>query len=88
MMFTDGITEAAAPGGEEFGEERLIAATKTGREHQLEGLQFNVLEHVKEFCNSQMSDDVTLLMIAAGTEQDQDIRGKNTDETLYAGVQS
>jgi len=91
MLFTDGITEAAAPGGEEFGEERLIAATKNGREHPLEGLQFDVLGHVREFCNSQMSDDATLLMIAAATEFERDkdrIDGKSMDETQYAGVQS
>jgi sigma-B regulation protein RsbU (phosphoserine phosphatase) len=91
MLFTDGITEAAAPGGEEFGEERLIAATKTGREHPLAGLQFDVLGHVKEFCNSQMSDDATLLMVAAAIPETPDkelIGGKNTDETLYARVQS
>lgn len=93
MMFTDGITEAEAPSGEEFGEERLIAATKTGLENPLESLQFDVLGHVKEFCKSQMSDDATLLMIAASAARPEEpdrelIRGKNTDEILYAGAPS
>jgi phosphoserine phosphatase RsbU/P len=91
VLFTDGITEATAPGGEEFGEERLIAATKTGREHPLQGLQLDVLGNVREFCNSKMSDDATLLMIAAATGAERDlehIRGKNTDEIMYAGVPS
>jgi phosphoserine phosphatase RsbU/P len=93
LLFTDGITEAMAPSGEEFGEERLIAATKTATEPVLEDLQSCVLGSVKDFCNSQLSDDATLLMIAAVAarpeERDRElIRGKNTDEIIYAGVPS
>ena len=92
LLFTDGITEAAALGGEEFGEERLIAATKTGRQRPLQGLQLDVLGHVREFCNSHMSDDATLLMIAAAVatkERDKEpVHRKNTDENVYAGASS
>lgn len=90
LLFTDGITEAAAPGGEEFGEERLIAATKTARQRPMQGLQLDVLGNVREFCNSEMNDDATLLLIAAAPpkpqDQDKELHGKNADETLYAGV--
>lgn len=92
LLFTDGITEATALNGEEFGEERLITATQTAQQCPLQGLQLDVLGHVKEFCNSQMNDDATLLMIAAraapGEQGTEEIRGKKTDEIMYAGVQS
>jgi sigma-B regulation protein RsbU (phosphoserine phosphatase) len=94
LLFTDGITEAAAPGGEEFGEERLIAATTIPNERTLEDLQSHVLGEVKDFCQSQMSDDATLLMIAAAVATPEEkntalIRDKSTNEILqYAGVSS
>jgi sigma-B regulation protein RsbU (phosphoserine phosphatase) len=93
LLFTDGITEATAPTGEEFGEQRLIVAIETANELSLPDLQTYVLGVVKEFCNSQMNDDATLLMIAAGAPRPEErnkqlIRGKSTDEIIYAGVSS
>ena len=89
LLFTDGITEAEAPDGEEFGEERLLAATRSAREHPLQGVQLDVLSHVKEFCHAQLSDDATLLMIGASAERDRElIRGKNADEIVCVGVRS
>jgi sigma-B regulation protein RsbU (phosphoserine phosphatase) len=94
LLFTDGITEAVAPGGEEFGEERLIAATTIPNERTLEDLQLHVLGEVKDFCQSQMSDDATLLMIAAAVATPEErnaalIRDKSAKEILqYAGVSS
>jgi phosphoserine phosphatase RsbU/P len=94
LLFTDGITEAAAPGGEEFGEERLIAATTIPNQRTLEDLQSHVLGEVKDFCQSQMSDDATLLMIAAAgaTPEERNtalIHDNSANEILqYAGVSS
>lgn len=93
LLFTDGITEATAPTGEEFGEQRLIGATETANELSLPDLQTYVLGIVKEFCNSQIGDDATLLMIAAGAPRPEErnnqlIRDKNSDEIVYAGVPS
>jgi sigma-B regulation protein RsbU (phosphoserine phosphatase) len=94
LLFTDGITEAAAPGGEEFGEERLIAAATIPNERTLEDLQSHVLSEVKDFCQSQLSDDATLLMIAAAVATPDErnaalIHDKSASEILqYAGVSS
>jgi sigma-B regulation protein RsbU (phosphoserine phosphatase) len=67
LLFTDGITEATALEGEEFGEDRLIAAAQNGPETSLEGLQSHVLHELKQFCNFHLSDDATLLMIGAAS---------------------
>lgn len=65
LLFTDGITEATAMDGEEFGEERLVAVAKSAAGSSLEDVQSTILERVKDFCDSQLSDDATLLMLAA-----------------------
>ena len=65
MLFTDGISEAMAPDGEEFGEERMIQAAKTPAAQSLEDRQAQLLGSVKEFCNFQMRDDATLILISA-----------------------
>jgi phosphoserine phosphatase RsbU/P len=72
MLFTDGITEAMDPDGEEFGEERLIKAARNPVEQSIEDLQAHLLNSVKEFCNFRMRDDATLMLLAAcrvGPEQ-------------------
>lgn len=93
MLFTDGITEATAPGGEEFGEQRLVLAIETANELSLPDLQTYILGIVREFCNSPMSDDATLLMIGGDAPRPEErdkqfIRAKNTDEIISAGVPS
>lgn len=65
LLFTDGITEAMAPDGEEFGEDRLIAAATGSPRRSIDDLQWHLLRQVKIFCNSQMNDDATLILIAA-----------------------
>ena len=65
MAFTDGITEAMAPDGEEFGEERLIQVARSTDGQSIEQLKDQLLRSVKEFCNFQMRDDATLILVAA-----------------------
>jgi sigma-B regulation protein RsbU (phosphoserine phosphatase) len=72
MAFTDGITEAMDPDGEEFGEERLIQVARNTAEQSIEDLKAQLLGSVQEFCNFRMRDDATLILIAAsrvGPEQ-------------------
>ena len=65
LLYTDGITEAARRDGEEFGEDRLISTTKSMVTEKPSALQAHLLSNVKRFCDSQLQDDATLLVIAA-----------------------
>jgi serine phosphatase RsbU (regulator of sigma subunit) len=65
LLFTDGITEAGLPGGEEFGHERLVAGARTSAASSTSDLKSCLLAAVKQFCSSQLRDDATLIVISA-----------------------
>jgi len=61
VMFSDGVTEACNPEGEEFGEERLISAVSSYA--ALPGREFlaAILGNVSRFCHdAQQTDDITV----------------------------
>ena len=63
LLFTDGITEAAKSDGEEFGEQRLIdTAIRLAKRSSAE-LKDQLLSEVKGFCDSQLQDDATLIVV-------------------------
>jgi sigma-B regulation protein RsbU (phosphoserine phosphatase) len=65
VLYTDGITEAENPEGEEFGVERLSALIREG-DHMLsaDGLMNRILESVTDFCRDVgFNDDVTILVV-------------------------
>ncbi len=65
VMYSDGVTEAGIDGGDEYGEERLIARI---REHQWEPagrLVQVVQEDVARFSNGARGDDVTVVALKA-----------------------
>ena len=64
LLFTDGITEAGLPGGEEFGEQRLVAGARTYAEKSTSDLKSGLLAQVKQFCASQLLDDATLIVVS------------------------
>ena len=68
LLFTDGITEALDPAGDEFGEERLIAAATSSRKSTAQQLQSQSLGYLPKFCKSRMTDDATLIIVAAGDD--------------------
>ena len=65
LLFTDGITEAALPEGEEFGEQRLIASARAYAHRSTVDLKSGLLGDVKQFCDSQFQDDATLIVLSA-----------------------
>jgi phosphoserine phosphatase RsbU/P len=65
FLFTDGITEAARHDGEEFGEAGLLQAAQDGAAFSAGEMKTHLLAEVNRFCNSQLHDDATLLLIAA-----------------------
>ncbi|MFZ0886028.1 MAG: SpoIIE family protein phosphatase [Candidatus Acidiferrales bacterium] len=64
LLFTDGVTEASNPEGEEFGETRLLQVLEESRELSAENMQKKVLSVVAEFCRGHWHDDATLIAIA------------------------
>ena len=64
LLFTDGITEAAGPQGEEFGKERVAAFAKTHAADSAARMNQQLLSQVTEFCSAQFHDDATLLVLA------------------------
>lgn len=65
LLFTDGITEAGLPGGEEFGELRIVEGARQYSTASSRELKSQLLNDVKRFCNSQLQDDATLIVISA-----------------------
>lgn len=66
ILFTDGITEATDARGEEFGEERLLAAAQESRALGAAEIQKNVLARIAEFNGEKFQDDATLILLAVG----------------------
>jgi len=64
VLFTDGISEASRPDGEEFGTGRVAAFAEAHRASSAPALKDRLLSEVTDFCEGQFQDDVTLLVIA------------------------
>jgi sigma-B regulation protein RsbU (phosphoserine phosphatase) len=64
LLFTDGITEAEGPLGEEFGVEKVAAFATAHATHSAARMNQDLLAQVTEFCGAQFQDDATLLVVA------------------------
>lgn len=65
-LYTDGVTEAPNPQGEEFGEERLIAVLQRNRERSVDELIPIVLDEVRRWSGGAAPhDDLTLVLARA-----------------------
>jgi len=60
LLFTDGITEAEGPEGEEFGTEKVAAFAKAHAANSAAKINQHLLAQVMEFCGAQFQDDATL----------------------------
>jgi sigma-B regulation protein RsbU (phosphoserine phosphatase) len=64
VLYTDGITEAENPRGEEFGMERLSALIRDDHMLSADGLMNRILESVTDFSREVgFNDDVTILVV-------------------------
>ena len=92
LLFTDGITEAMAPEGEEFGEGRMLAAITASEQRSARDLQSQLFANVKNFCSARLSDDATLILVAtssaAAEPEDISIKRDQKEEPQLAGVRS
>lgn len=64
ICFSDGVTEANNPAGEEFGEARLSAAVVRGRALDTRELSKSILGEVENFsAGAGQNDDITLMVV-------------------------
>jgi phosphoserine phosphatase RsbU/P len=64
LLFTDGITEAEGPDGEEFGVDRVAAFGKAHAASSAAELNKQLMARVSDFCDAQFRDDATLVVLA------------------------
>ena len=64
ILFTDGVTEACEPHGEEFGEKRLLSLLEEHRALPAGEIQRKIDAAISEFSGGHRTDDATLLVLA------------------------
>ena len=68
VFYTDGVTEAENPFGEEFGFERLAEVVRQGSSLSAEDLMSNVYDAAANFCSDDFNDDATILVVKCDFE--------------------
>jgi phosphoserine phosphatase RsbU/P len=68
LFFTDGVTEARNGNGDEFGDERLAAAARSGPTGTADALHQHLVSTVEAFTGGTFDDDATLITIEVGKE--------------------
>jgi sigma-B regulation protein RsbU (phosphoserine phosphatase) len=64
VAFSDGVSEALNEAGEEYADERLLAAVDANRGQPPEALLASLLADVRQFCGrATQNDDVTMLVV-------------------------
>ncbi|MER5884891.1 SpoIIE family protein phosphatase [Streptomyces sp. NPDC001941] len=67
VLYTDGITEARAPGGEQFGEERLLEVLDASRPADPESVIAAVTRAVRAFTGGSEGDDDQAVLVLTAT---------------------
>ncbi|MFU8812736.1 MAG: PP2C family protein-serine/threonine phosphatase, partial [Balneolaceae bacterium] len=71
VLYTDGVSEAFSPGGdEEYGEERLKEKITALRDRSAQEIFDGIVADVKEFTGGKYSDDITLIVLKNPPEED------------------
>jgi sigma-B regulation protein RsbU (phosphoserine phosphatase) len=63
LLYSDGVTEAGADTGEDFGEERLMHALRVNQRQPAQPMVEAIVHDVQEFSGSARSDDVTVVAL-------------------------
>ena len=66
LFYTDGITEARNPEGDEYGEDRLAEIARHVRTASAETIKEAVLADVNAFTTGRFEDDATLIVVGTG----------------------
>ena len=68
VLYTDGVTEAEAPGGEQYGVKRLKDTVAAHRALSCEKLRERVFEDVYDWIDGgTVHDDITLVLVRRTT---------------------
>jgi serine phosphatase RsbU (regulator of sigma subunit)/predicted enzyme related to lactoylglutathione lyase len=62
VLYTDGVTEAFNPAGEEFGEQRLVEAVRRHRFQPAQTMVGSIVADLHRFSSGEQHDDVTLIV--------------------------
>jgi sigma-B regulation protein RsbU (phosphoserine phosphatase) len=63
LLTTDGVTEAANGGDEEFGAGRVTESARAVRSMGAQGIRTRILEDVTRFCAGNFHDDASLIVV-------------------------
>jgi phosphoserine phosphatase RsbU/P len=63
VFYTDGITEARSPEGEEYGDDRLAARAVGAAGASIENMKDDLLAAVNDFTGGKFEDDATLIVV-------------------------
>src|SRR5207253_9414715 len=63
LFYTDGITEARSPGGDEYDELRLLETARAVRHEPVEAMKDALLDDVNGFTGGHFDDDATLIVV-------------------------
>ena len=66
VFYTDGITEARNPAGDEYGEDRLTAAARRAHRDSIDAMKDALLADVNQFTGGKFDDDATLIVVGIG----------------------
>jgi serine phosphatase RsbU (regulator of sigma subunit) len=62
LLYTDGVTEAESPEGQEFGEARLAETLRSQRNLAVDSLLETIVATAQKFSGRHQADDITLLV--------------------------
>ena len=74
-LYTDGVTEAGSPDGEEFGEQRLLDCLMLHRELPSHLLVSAVIDEVHRYSPHEQQDDITLIVAKCRLDKSGDQMG-------------
>ena len=64
LLFTDGITEATNPSGEEYGDVRVRQRLTDASDGGITTLHGRLMSEVSDFCKGDFADDATLVLVS------------------------
>ena len=65
LIVSDGVTEALGPGGDPFGDDRLLSAFLAHRESRPPAVVRAIADEVRDFTGGRLADDLTLVAARA-----------------------